>query len=96
MNYKLFCTILILHAAFIIGGYFVLQYSIFLLLSQTMTVQVVGYLFLLFFFCVCIAIHYLVVDMYDAKTTPKKKWFLSVSGMCFSTFVAFLFLAFLF
>lgn len=96
MNYKLFFSIILLNIVFIVAGYFVLQYSIFLLLSQTLSVHIIGYLFILFFLGICVLIHYLVVDIYGMKASPRRKWAFSVSGMCFSTFVAFLFLAFLF
>lgn len=96
MNYKLFFSIIFLHIVFIIAGFFVLQYSVFLLLSQTVGINIVGYLFLLLFLAICVLIHYLIVDIYGAPTTVRKKWMFSVSGMCFSTFVSFLFLAFLF
>lgn len=96
MNYKLFFLITFLHIVFIISGYFVLQYSIFLILSQTLTVHIIGYLFLLFFLGICVLIHYLIVDIYGVKASSRRKWAFSISGMCFSTFVAFLFLAFLF
>lgn len=95
MNYKLYLSVILLHIIFIIAGFFVLHYSLFLLLSQTLSTQIFGYMFLLLFLIICICIHYLVVDLYDARTSPRKKWLFSVSGMCFSTFVAFLFLAFL-
>lgn len=95
MNYKLFFLVVLLHIVFIVSGYFVLQYSVFLLLSQTLTVTIFGYVFLLFFFCICVLIHYLVVDIYDMKTSQMKKWAFSVSGMFFSGIVSFLFLAFL-
>lgn len=96
LNYKLLWSILIMHIVFIIAGFFVLQYSVFLILSQSLSIHIIGYLFLLFFFGLCVSIHYLVVDMYDVKTSTKRKWFLSVGGMCFSTLVSFFFLAFLF
>uniref|UniRef100_A0A1S2KVJ0 Uncharacterized protein n=1 Tax=Anaerobacillus isosaccharinicus TaxID=1532552 RepID=A0A1S2KVJ0_9BACI len=96
MNYRLFFSIILLNIVFIVAGYFVLQYSIFLLLSQTLSVHIIGYLFLLFFLGICVLIHYLVVDIYGMKASPRRKWAFSVSGMCFSTFVAFLFLTFLF
>ncbi|RXJ03997.1 hypothetical protein DS745_00980 [Anaerobacillus alkaliphilus] len=96
MNYKLLFTIIFLHVVFIISGYFVLQYAVFLLLSQAVSVHILGYLFLLLFLGICVLIHYLVVDLYGIKASFRRKWIFSVSGMCFSTFVAFLFLAFLF
>jgi hypothetical protein len=96
MNYKLLSLLIFLNIIFIIAGYFVLQFSIFLLLSQTLTVHIIGYLFLLFFLGICVLIHYLIVDIYGLKASPRKKWAFSVSGMFFSTVVAFLFLAFLF
>lgn len=95
MNYKLVFLVVLLHIVFIVSGYFVLHYSVFLLLSQTLTVTIIGYVFLLFFLCICVLIHYLVVDIYDMKTSQKKKWIFSVSGMLFSSFVSFLFLVFL-
>lgn len=95
MNYKLFFLVVLLHIIFIVSGYFVLQYSVFLLLSQTISVTILGYIFLLLFFGICVLIHYLVVDIYDMKTSQKKKWVFSVSGMFFSSLVSFLFLAFL-
>ncbi len=96
MNYKLLFTMILLHVVFIIAGYFVLQFAVFLLLSQTVSILILGYLFLLLFLGICVLIHYLVVDFYGAKASFRKKWAFSISGMCFSTFVAFLFLAFLF
>ncbi|MFN7252255.1 MAG: hypothetical protein ACK4M9_15845 [Anaerobacillus sp.] len=96
MKYKLPCLLIFLNIIFIVAGYFVLQYSIFLLLSQTLTVHIIGYLFVLFFLGICVLIHYLIVDLYALKASQRKKWAFSVSGMFFSTFVAFLFLAFLF
>ncbi|MCT8138940.1 hypothetical protein H1D32_15195 [Anaerobacillus sp. CMMVII] len=96
MNYKLFFSIILLHIVFILGGYFVLQYAIFLILSQTLSVHLIGYLFLFLFLGICVLIHYLVVDIYGNKISPRKKWAFSLTGMCFSSFVAFLFLAFLF
>lgn len=96
MKNQFFIWLVLMHILFIIGGYFVLQYSILLFLSDSINTHIVGYLFLLFFGAICCLIHYLVVDMYDVKNSPKKKWLFSVGGMCFSTTVAFLFLIFLF
>lgn len=95
MNYKLFFLVLLLHIVFIVSGYFVLHYSVFLLISQKLTVTIMGYIFILVFFSICVLIHYLVVDIYDMKTTQKKKWLFSLGGMFFSSLVSFLFLVFL-
>ncbi len=95
MNYKSYFLIILLHIIFIVAGYFVLQYSIFLLLSQTLAIHVFGYIFLLLFLGICVLIHYLVCDIFEVKGSTRRKWAFSISGMCFTTIVAFLFLAFL-
>lgn len=97
MNYKFYLSVAMMHFVFIIAGYFVLNYSIFLLLSQTTAMLIFGYIFLICFFALCVCIHYLVVDTYDEGTSStKRKWLLSLGNMCVSTGVAIFVLAFMF